>query len=61
MRVVVAVNPMVPIISAYRDIVLDGRMPSGTSFLYATLVAGGLAVSAWTAFRKLEGRFAERV
>lgn len=61
MRVLVALNPMVPIISAYRDIVIYGRMPGGWSMLWATLVACGLALSAWTAFTRLEGRFAERV
>ena len=61
LRVLVAVNPMVPIISAYRDIVLYGRMPSGVSLACAALVACGLAGSAWAGFSRLEGRFAERV
>ena len=60
-RVLVAVNPMVPIISAYRDIVLKGQLPASGPFLSACLMAIVLAVSGWTAFRSLESRFAERV
>jgi len=60
-RLLETFNPMVPIISAYREIVLSGRVPAAGPFLWATMIAATLAVSAWTAFQSLEGRFAERV
>lgn len=60
MRALNTANPMVPIISAYRRIVLDGLPPEPVGFLTATGVALGFAVSGWSAFRVLEGRFAER-
>ena len=60
-KVLMAINPMVPIISAYRDIALYGRLPSGPAMLAAAGVAALLATGAWTAFTALEGRFAERV
>lgn len=59
-KLLVTVNPMVPIISAYRDIVLHGQMPAA-AMASAAAIAAVLAVSAWTVFTSLEGRFAERV
>jgi lipopolysaccharide transport system permease protein len=61
LRVLTTVNPMVPIISAYREIVLEGRLPAAVPFACTAVVAIGLTVSAWAAYRSLEGRFAERV
>jgi lipopolysaccharide transport system permease protein len=61
LRVLTTVNPMVPIISAYRDVVVHGRLPEAVPFLTAAAVAVGLAASGWAAYRALEGRFAERV
>lgn len=54
-------NPMVPIISAYRDILLHGRLPAAGGFITATIVAVIATASAWGVYRALEGRFAERV
>lgn len=61
MKLLVAANPMVPIISAYRAIILDGQLPAVGPILLAALIAAGLAGTAWKAFGALEGRFAERV
>lgn len=61
LRVLTAVNPMIPIISAYRDIVLDGRLPAAGPFLTSLLVAVALTASGWGMYRAMEGRFAERV
>lgn len=61
LRVLVAVNPMVPIISAYRAIVLEGTWPSPNPLLAAAVGSGVLTASAWASYRALEGRFAERV
>jgi len=54
-------NPMVPIISAYRRIVIDGRPPEMVGFMTSMAVAIVLVVTGWASYRALEGRFAERV
>lgn len=61
LRMLTTINPMVPIISAYRDIVIHGRLPEVVPFLTALMVAVGFAASGWAMYRALEGRFAERV
>ena len=60
-RLLIALNPMVPIISAYRAIVIDGRLPETQGLLVSAAVAILLVWSGWAAYRALEGRFAERV
>ncbi|GMV96628.1 MAG: ABC transporter permease [Phycisphaerae bacterium] len=60
-RVLTAINPMVPIISAYRAIILEGRPPDAGPMLGAAVMAVVLAAGAWLTFTSLEGRFAERV
>jgi len=59
-RVLTTINPMVPIISAYRSIVIDGQPPAPVPFVTALAVAVGFAASGWAIYRALEGRFAER-
>jgi ABC-type polysaccharide/polyol phosphate export permease len=61
MRLLMAANPMVPIISAYRAIVIEGRMPEPAGLVGLAVVAVLLAWSGWVMYRVLEGRFAERV
>ena len=61
MRLLIALNPMVPIISAYRAIVIDGRLPETQGLLVSAAVAVVLTWSGWAAYRALEGRLAERV
>lgn len=61
LRALVAINPEVAIISACRSIVLDGQMPPAGPLSIAAAVGVGFAVSGWTVFQTLEGRFAERV
>lgn len=61
LRLLAAVNPMVPIISAYRSLILEGRLPPAGPLLGALAVAVLSVVSAWHLYRALEGRFAERV
>lgn len=59
--VLTTINPMVPIISAYRDIVISGQAPAPVPLMTAAVVAVGLSASGWAMYRGLEGRFAERV
>ncbi|MDM8005362.1 MAG: ABC transporter permease [Phycisphaerae bacterium] len=61
LRWLTTLNPMVPIISAYRDIVIHGRLPEAVPFLTALGVSVVLAASGWAMYRAMEGRFAERV
>lgn len=55
----IALNPLVPIISAYRDCVIHGRGPDPAGFTYATAVAVALLIGGWVCFRRASYRFAE--
>ncbi len=61
MRLLSLANPMVPIISGYRSVLLEGRMPEPPALLLSAAVGAMLTAGAWAAYRVLEGRFAERV
>jgi len=52
-------NPMTPIISAYRACIAEGRVPLNGHFAYAAVVAGLSLVVGWTCFRRWSHRFAE--
>lgn len=56
-----ALNPMTPIIDAYRAVVLYGRLPEAGSFAYAAAVSVVLLAVAWVAFHRTEPRFAESI
>lgn len=56
-----AINPMTPILEAYRDVLLRGRVPETTSFLITTAVAATFLVVAWVIFHRAEYEFAESV
>ena len=55
----ISVNPLVPIIKAYRDCVIHGCWPEAGPFMYATVVAMILLIGGWTCFRRASYRFAE--
>lgn len=57
---IMRLNPMTPIIEAYRDVILLGRLPD-RSFAAATLVSVLLLGIAWVAFHRAEFEFAENV
>lgn len=56
-----AINPMTPILEAYRDALLRGRTPEPSSFLITTAVAALFLVVAWVIFHRAEYEFAESV
>ena len=56
-----ALNPMTPIIDAYRSLVLHGTLPPMGPFLWATAVSVVLLVVSWLAFHRAEFRFAENI
>lgn len=56
---VLAMNPMVPIIEAYRDGLLHGQGPDVGGLIYASAVSMALLIGGWIAFRRAAYRFAE--
>jgi ABC-type polysaccharide/polyol phosphate export permease len=57
---IMALNPMTPILEAYRDVLLRGRAPDA-SFLVTTGVAALMLLVAWIIFHRAEYEFAENV
>jgi ABC-type polysaccharide/polyol phosphate export permease len=55
-----ALNPMTPIVTAYRDVLLFGRLP-GPEFLAVGVLSSLFFVWSWIAFHRTEFRFAENV
>ena len=60
MGTLMALNPMTPILEAYRDVLLRGRMPD-TAFLVTTAVSALCLIVAWVIFHRAEYQFAENV
>jgi len=58
---VIAINPLVPLIGAYRDCVIYGRWPQVGPMLYATIVAVVLLIGGWVCFRRASFKFAESI
>jgi len=56
---VVAVNPMIYIIGAYRDCILEGQLPGPAGFTYAAAVSLFVLAAGWFLFRRAADRFAE--
>lgn len=56
---VIAMNPLAPIISAYRDCIIFARLPELGPFLYASVVAVVVLVVGWLLFRRASYKFAE--
>ncbi len=55
----ISINPMVPIIGAYRDCILYGRWPDAGGFAYAVVFSLVLLCGGWFFFRRASYRFAE--
>jgi len=60
-RVLNTLNPMTPIITSYRDLILKGALPDWSSLGPAAGVSAAILVAAWAAFHHNEFRFAENV
>lgn len=54
-----SVNPLVGIITAYRDCLLHGRLPDGGSLVYAAVFSAMLLIVGLITFRRASHRFAE--
>jgi ABC-type polysaccharide/polyol phosphate export permease len=58
---VLRLNPMTPIIDAYRDVILKGQLPDPVSFGWAAACATIALVCAWLTFHRAEFTFAENI
>ncbi|MFO0972618.1 MAG: ABC transporter permease [Phycisphaerae bacterium] len=58
---VLSLNPLTPIISAYRDCLFAGRLPQWGMFSYAAGVSLLLLAGAWAWFHVRQAEFAENV
>jgi homopolymeric O-antigen transport system permease protein len=56
-----SLNPMTPIIDAYREILFFGRLPNLTAFAAAFAVSFLTLGVGWTLFHRAEFRFAENI
>jgi ABC-type polysaccharide/polyol phosphate export permease len=54
-------NPMTPIIDAYRAVILRGELPAAGPFAAAAAVAVLCFAGAWVVFHRAEFQFAERI
>lgn len=58
---VLALNPMTPLVDAFRSTVLYNRVPDPSGLLYASIVSVLVLGSAWFVFHRSEFKFAESV
>ncbi len=61
LAIALKLNPMTPIIDAYRSILLHGRIPDPVSFGAAAATSAVLLIVAWVLFHRAEFEFAERI
>ncbi|HWI18405.1 MAG TPA: ABC transporter permease, partial [Vicinamibacterales bacterium] len=60
MGTIMSLNPMTPILEAYRDVLLRGQVPDA-AFGVTTVVAALFLAGAWLVFHRAEYAFAENV
>lgn len=58
---VLRLNPMTPIIDAYRAVILRGEVPLTSSFLVASVISFLVLAIGWVSFHKAEYQFGENV
>jgi lipopolysaccharide transport system permease protein len=61
MTILLRLNPMTPILDAYRSVLLLHQAPEFLSFGVATLLSLILFVLSWFAFHRAEFKFAENI
>ncbi len=59
--VLLLLNPLTPLIEAYRSVLLRGVLPDALPFLLASVLSLGLLAVAWLMFHRTEFQFAENV
>lgn len=60
-KTILSFNPMTPILDAYRDVILYGRMPPMGEFAAVFGVSLVILAAAWTMFHRAEYQFAEYI
>lgn len=60
-QLILNLNPMTPILNAYRDVLLRGNLPDWSSFGYSSLVAVIFFLTGWIVFYKMQYKFAEKI
>jgi lipopolysaccharide transport system permease protein len=58
---VLALNPLTPLVQAYRDAFLYGRAPSGAAFVWLVVASAGVFALGAMIFRRARGEFADLV
>jgi lipopolysaccharide transport system permease protein len=58
---ILRLNPMTPIIEAYRDVLIRGQAPFNSWFLAASAASLVLLVGGWLLFHRAEFQFAENI
>jgi lipopolysaccharide transport system permease protein len=58
---VLKLNPMTPIIDAYRAVLLRGELPAANAFIVVALISVMVFAAAWIAFHYAEFYFAENI
>ena len=53
-------NPITPILDAYRDVLLRGKLPDFGSFGYAVVISIVIFMAGWIVFFKTQHKFAEK-
>ena len=61
LKMIFSLNPMTPIINAYRDILYYSKVPDLTTLLSALIMGVAVLVIGWLVFSKLKRRFAEEL
>ena len=60
-KLIFSLNPMTPIIGAYRDILYESKVPELQTLLWALALGIIILTIGWTVFTKLKRRFAEEL
>ena len=61
LHLLMRLNPMTPIIDAYRSVLLRGELPAAPSFTLAAVVSFAVLAASWTVFHRAEFTFAETI
>jgi ABC-type polysaccharide/polyol phosphate export permease len=60
-RTLYLLNPMVHVVTGFRNVLYDGRMPGLRSMVYLLVVSFAVFFAGWAFFRKVEGRMVEEL
>ena len=60
-RFIYKLNPMVHYVTAYRNLLYDGRFPGATSLIYIAVMTPLVMAGGWAIFRRIVDRIAEEI